>query len=354
MSRPEGPPADHAEPVPTVLVGFGRMAQGYSEDPKLRRNYRYSTHAEVLGDHPAFEWVGVVDPADEPRRKARDRWGVPDVAEALEDVEEPEVPEIAVIATPPDVRLEVLKAFPNLRAVLVEKPLGPSMSEAIRFLEDCRRRGILVQVNLWRRADRLYRSLADSRLKELVGTPHAAFALYGNGLQNHGTHLVDLVEMLLGPVETVDAMEPGPETRTTPSPRDDEIPFHLTLESGLGVSVQTVDFDSYREGSLDIWGSTGRFCILEEGLTNLHHSVRPHPAMTGETAVTPQGTEIEPTVGEALYDLYTNLSRGLELGEPLWAAGERGVRAMSLVDAVLRSAESGEPATVPGDGRVMT
>ena len=67
-------------------------------------------------------------------------------------------------------------------------------------------RNLLVQVNLLRRADECFRELAAGRMVELIGRLQAAQGLYGNGLINNGTHMVDLVRMLFGEVEEAKAV----------------------------------------------------------------------------------------------------------------------------------------------------
>ncbi len=322
--------------IGTVLVGFGRIAAGYASDPLTARHYRFATHAQVLSSHPSFRWEAVVDASEEARIEARTEWKVPAVAARVEELEESLRPALAVIATPPAARLEIVERMPSLRAVLVEKPLGRTVAEAERFLEHCRGRGILVAVNYWRRADRLFRDLAAGRLRDLVGEPQAAFGLYGNGLLNNGSHLVDFVRMLLG--EVTEATATGPSR--TAAPADPEPPFQLRIGNGSLVAVQPLDFGRYREVSLDIWGTTGRLSILNEGLTILHAPGAPHRALEAAREVAADApVQLESTVGEALYALYENLAAAFGGKEPLASPGDSALRTERLIEAIHDSQE---------------
>lgn len=66
-------------PYAAAIVGFGKMAQGYAEDPAMARHFPYATHAQVLRDHPGFDWRAVVDPSVDALAAARDGWNVPHV-----------------------------------------------------------------------------------------------------------------------------------------------------------------------------------------------------------------------------------------------------------------------------------
>jgi len=93
------------------------------------------------------------------------------------------------------------KVCPKLKGVLCEKPLSANPDDAWAFVDFCRARGILLQVNLWRRCDPF---LAADWQQE--NSPRSSVnrqivrGVYGNGLLNNGTHLVDLCRMLFGEV----------------------------------------------------------------------------------------------------------------------------------------------------------
>ncbi|HEX2188391.1 MAG TPA: Gfo/Idh/MocA family oxidoreductase [Longimicrobiaceae bacterium] len=323
------------------MVGLGKIGLGYADDPVMARHYPYATHAQVLAAHPAFEWGAAVDLSGEARRAARERWGVPRVASRVEDVAAEYAPEVAVLATPPESRLEVLERLPGVRAVLVEKPLGRTVAEGEAFLAWCRERGVAVQVALWRRADAAFRDLA-ATLPERIGRVQAAFAVYGNGLLNNGTHVVDFVRMLLGEVAEVQAAAGVAPYREGPIRDDVNLPFHLALASGAGVSVQPLRFAHYRENGVDIWGESGRFSILQEGLRIRGYPRRPNRGMQGEWEVdSDAGVELPSTVGRAFYALYDDLADALRRGTAPCSPGGSALQTARVVQAVLDSAALG-------------
>ena len=332
----------------TAVIGFGRMGAGYADDPVMAKHYRYATHAQVLSDHPAFEWGAVVDPAPAAREQATSRWHVPRVYGDVESLVASYDPEVAVIATPPESRLGIIRQMKGLKAVLVEKPLATTILEAERFLAECEALGVRVQVNLWRRADELFQKLAVEGLENRIGRIQSIFGVYGNGLLNNGTHMVDFVRMLAGEIELVrafDRIEPRPEG---PLAGDVNIPFTLTLRHEIPASFHPVCFGSFRENGLDVWGTTGRLSVLQEGLRVALFPVCENRAMTGEKELaSDRPITLASTVGHALYRMYDNLADVLRGQGVLCSPGSSALETARVVESVLVSARENGRAVCP-------
>lgn len=323
----------------TVLVGAGKIGMGNAGDPRKVRHYPYASHAQVLSRHEGFVWDAVVDPRPEARQKAREKWGIGVTAASCAELASKYEPDVAVIATHPEVRSSVVEELPGLRAVLVEKPLASGIGEAESFIDLCNRRNLLVQVNIWRRADETLRRLASGWLHELVGKPQAVFGIYGNGLRNNGTHLIDLTRMLLGEVGQARRIDGAAGFQYGPLQGDTNIPFELRSASDLLVMVQPVHFGRYREVALDIWGETGRLSITQEGLALTHYPLRPNRASTGDFEIaSDEPTALPVTSGSAMYRLYTNLSEALQGNAELWSTGESALRTARVVETLMGQA----------------
>jgi len=256
----------------TAIIGFGQISQSYTLDSRMKMHFQYATHAQVLRDHPAFDCQAVVDPAPEALQSAQSDWNIKETATHLAKLPSLDKIEVAVIATKPGYRAEIIELMPALKGVIVEKPLGSTLKEALIFLETCRKRRILVQVNLLRRADDTMRQLASGKLYSMVGDAQALSIHYGNGLLNNGTHMIDLARMLFGDILSVTAF---PKTAFEEGPLPQDKNFALTLQwaHGLTASLQPLKFRNYRENSFDIWGEHGRLAITQEGLTMLEYRI---------------------------------------------------------------------------------
>ncbi len=330
----------------TVLVGCGKIGAAYADDAVMARLYRYVSHAQVLAAHPGYDWVAAVDCVTESARQVAARWSVPHAAQDLAGLHEAYAPEVAVLAMPPGGRIAALDALPGLRAVIVEKPLGASAAEAQAFLQACERRGIAVQVNLPRRADATHRALADG-LDAAVGRRQGAFLVYGNGVANNGTHMIDLARWFMGEVTAVQAVLGGAAYREGPLDGDVNLPFAMQHAGGAQTLAMPVAFVHYRENMVDIWGERGRVALLQEGLRLARYRRAANRAMTGKHELANDAPAMEKTtIGDSFYAVYDNLWRHLDGVEPLASSGANALRCAAIVEAVRASlARRGE--TVP-------
>lgn len=327
----------------TCIVGFGKIAAGYAADPVMARHYRYTTHSQVLLAHPGFQWTAVVDPAPEARAAALRLKGGIAAAAAPADLTAGRDAEVLVLATPPGPgRLDALGAFPKLKAVLVEKPLGRTLDEARAFLDACAVRKVLVQVALWRRADPTFRALAAGDLARRIGAIQTGTALYGNGLHNNGVHMVDMVRMLCGEISAVQAIGAAASPPGLPIPGDIQVDAALTLATGKNVHLSALDFGAYREVGLDLWGTDGRLSVLQEGLAISHFPRTANRAMSGEREVASDAPQsLASTVGEAFWHLYDDLAAALKTGAPLCSPGVSALASERVVEEIVLSARAG-------------
>jgi predicted dehydrogenase len=335
----------------TAIIGFGKIGAAYAGDSVMAKHYPVATHAQVLVHHPAFDWCAVVDPLHDARRSAFERWGIQvacetvnELASATNDIE------VAVIATPPESRTEAVLSLPGLRAVVVEKPLGRTYEEAKDFIALCKERNIAIQVNYWRRADDDFRRLASGHLQELIGEPQAVFGIYGNGLRNNGSHMIDFCRMLFGEMEEVASCGKIVRERQAPIRGDIDVAFQMVASSGFRIMFQPLDFDRYRENSLDIWGSSGRLQIVQEGLMVMQSTRVPNRAMANEFEVASDQPRVWKTsVGRAFERLYDHTAQLLDGAAAEICSGDSALITETLVERIAATAalpenELGRPA----------
>lgn len=329
-----------SQPYPTIVFGLGRIGMGYAEDPLTSRYYPYATHAQVLRDHPAFNWLAAVDSDRSRCNLARDRWQVPEVSTSLANLPHRDRFEVAILATPPDERLALIEQLPNLKAVLVEKPLATSLTNAEEFVRVCQQRQIALQVNLWRRADERFRDLATAQLASKIGSVQTGHILYGNGFLNNGTHAVDFLRMFLGEVDWVQAtLLPEPE-RSLPIAGDANLAGSIGFRCGAVVTLGALDFQHYREFRLDLWGKHGWLSVASEGLDIRVVPRVSHRAILNEWELGDgEAYSLTTTVGYAFYRLYDNLAESLVNGADLWSSGESALSTARVVDACWRSSQ---------------
>ena len=84
----------------TILIGFSKNWCGYAKDKLMRNSIKYSTHIQVLQDHPCFVLEAVVDKDLLSLKEAKDLWFVDKAVQDINLIENPEEFDVAVIAFP--------------------------------------------------------------------------------------------------------------------------------------------------------------------------------------------------------------------------------------------------------------
>lgn len=326
----------------TAIIGFGRIAHGYSSDPAMSKLYKYATHAQVLRDHPGFAWQTVVDPLESSREIACQKWGITHAAKSIEELESAPEIEVAILSMPPDQRLKALEALPSLKAVLVEKPLASSLESARQFVDYCLKRNILLQVNLTRRADQATRELAAGRLAEIAGNIQVVNGIYGNGLLNNGTHMIDLCRMLFGEISSVQAIALAECFEEGPIVGDRNPAFVMYPSAGPAIVMRAVKFANYRENGLDIWGEKSRFAYMHGGMLLLDYpSCASRVLSTDKEIPHDCPRQHQSTLGHALYSMYDNLYRSISGTDELWSSGESALQTASIIESIEDSLDAG-------------
>jgi predicted dehydrogenase len=326
-----------------LLAGYGKVAGRNSDDPLMVAGFRYPNHASVLEAHPRLDLVGIVDPSAEARAAAAGRFPGAQVAGSFDGVSGAAV-DIAVLAGPPEGRpamlAEILAKW-QVKAVLLEKPVAIDEAQAQAVDGELRRRGIVGQVNLWRRCDRVIQQLASGQLRQRVGPIQGGMLFYGGGLANNGFHLVDLCRLLLGEIKAVQAV---PETAASAGPiaGDVNVDFVLHFHSGAVVHGKALDFSFYRENGVDLWGQLGRLSILNDSRRYRFQPLRPHGTLTGQREVAVDEGEWLPTgYSDALYDIYDDVVDALDRSSETSAPVAEAVRSGAAIAAVFSSLDQG-------------
>ncbi len=334
-------------PLKTLLIGFGGIAHGLAADARMAKWFPTATHVQAINESPHFQLSGVIDPDPAARAIAASDWST----EAFENIQAAAAldPDVVVFATPPGERASALATFPSLKGVIVEKPLGGEDGQ--RLIKTCHTRDIPVQVNYWRRGDATLQALAAGDLEVRIGTIQAGHALYGNGLANNGSHLVDMIRMLTGEPVWVQALGNAEPVDQTPIANDIHVAFALGLGNGTCLTAHPVEFTHYREVSLDLWGTQGRLSFMQETLDIRHFKRAPNRGLDDAFEIASDaGTLLPSTVASALPNLYENLSAAIHGKASSLSTGASALRTETIIEHIQLSAnQRGERLNIPAD-----
>lgn len=172
-----------------LIIGAGRIAAGF-DTPESES---VLTHAHAYSLHPDFNLLGFIDPDLNQSQKAAKKWNC-EAFNSLSDIKA--IVDVVSICSPDHVHYESViqsqKLSPKL--IFLEKPISNNLEKAKELL--CFT--IPIAVNYSRRYIKEFRELADRIKGNKFGRFFIGTAYYGKGFIHNGSHMIDLLRLLLG------------------------------------------------------------------------------------------------------------------------------------------------------------
>lgn len=310
--------------------------------------------------HAGFEVVAIASRTRDHAAAVAKRWNIPrvhDTPGAL--IADPDV-EIVDLAFPPDQQPALIRralAAPNVKAILIQKPLALTLEEAIALRDEAKRAGKLASVNQNMRYDqatRVLKQLIDGgALGEIVfaqidmhAIPHwqGFLADYNRlTLSNMSVHHLDVLRFLFGDPRDITSLT-RQDPRTTFDHSDGIVVSTLNFPSGvLALSLEDVWSGPRAEGYEDdqhiAWRVDGTKGVAKgtigwptgEASTLTFAS----PTATGGKWETPHWETM--WFPHAFAGVMEQLQYALRAGEPPALSIADNVKTMALVEAAYRS-----------------
>jgi predicted dehydrogenase len=226
---------------------------------------------------------------------------------------------------------QALEAGP--RAIFLEKPLTPRLVDARRMVEEAEARGVALAVNYTRRWAPDVQELAAELAAGTWGSVRGATACYTKGVLNNGSHLLDLLHMLLGPVRVAAAGAP----RVDHDPDDPSIPCLLVAGDEVPVAVTVGHASDYALFELRLVTERGAIGMEGGGLGWRIMRCVDSPSFPGYRAL--DAGDVKPgRYQEAMLAAMTGLRQHLLEGRPLACTGRDALAAQAVSHAIRTAA----------------
>lgn len=336
------------------LVGYGNGGRHF--------------HAPFIQAADGIEIAGVVARAETTRAAvAQDLPGVP-IHGSLTEMLAAGVDAVTV-TTPPSTRRElVLEAIEAGVHVVADKPFAPSAAVARELADAAQAAGVVLSVFHNRRFDADIRTLAavlDSGRLGQLWRVHSRFDLdqpeqleagpHGGLLRDIGTHVIDQLMWLLGPVEAVAAQIDHvdlPEGRT-------DAAFTVTLHHTSGVTsyASSTKLNHLHRRTLRAYGSAGSYEVESTDVQAeaIFAGRRPADDRDGwgydsrehwGTLHTADGPESVPSEQGAYFEFYEQFAAACAGHGEAPSPAVEGVAVLEVLDAARQAAESRQVVTV--------
>jgi len=222
------------EIIHVAIIGCGLI--GTEWDRTTNANSPALTHAGAFSRNKRARLVALCDQDEDRARSAAKHWQVDHFySDPIKMFAELKI-DVVVVSAPSTVRWSVIEPAitSRVKVIVIEKPLATSIDESRRIVNAMSDAGVLSVINYSRNWDPSMRELKSRIALGEMGRVQRVVAMYGKGLGNNGSHLIDLTGYLLGG-------EPF-RVRALGSPIDEgEADWSKTQERAWDAQVEYVD-----------------------------------------------------------------------------------------------------------------
>jgi len=317
-----------------LIVGCGNIAGGF--DLGRPAGYLPYTHAGAYTRDGRFDLLACVEPDDKRRSEFMAAWGVPTGFRSIEEaLGSGNQFDVISICSPTDCHAHDLETALRLkpRLIFCEKPLTTSAAETQRLVAECARLNIRLAVNYTRRWDAEVSTLQADMHAGRWGQLRSVVGYYNKGIANNGSHMVDLLHLLVGPMDIVNVGKPIDDFFAN----DPTLPVWLEGPQGVPVQLACGHAKDYAIFELQLVFSQGTLTMEEGGLF-----WRERRAVDSETfkgyRTLDAGVRRAGQYPGAMLKAVDNIYRAIKQGEPLASTGESALAAQCVCEQIKQNA----------------
>lgn len=340
------------KPLRFAVIGCGRIA------PK---------HGQAIAELEDAELVAAADIIYERAEDYTARFGGQAYESYEEMLERPDIDAVC-ICTPSGLHAEMgIAAARAGKHVLVEKPMALSLRDADALIAACRENGVTLGVVHQNRFNpaivRLRRALEAGRFGQLnMGTAvlrwhrddayyrqapwRGTWAMDGGCLMNQTIHVIDLLQWMMGPVESVYAFT---ATRMRSIEAEDNAVAALRFRSGaLGLIESSVTvYPKNLEETLNIFGATGTVVVGGVAVNRIETWRFADGEDSEEEVLAAQEGDPASVYGYGHKPLIADFIEAIQTGRQPAVPGEEGRKALEIILAIYQSSRTGQPVALP-------
>jgi predicted dehydrogenase len=317
-----------------LLIGCGNMAGGY--DSLQPEDALPLGHAKAFRQHGGFELTSCIDPNTAQRQAFQSRWQVPQGFASWQDL--PQVVgafDVISICSPSVFHAADIQAALALQPQLIfcEKPVTLSLTDTQQAVADCTGQNVLLAVNYSRRWSPQVADLKKQLKDGQWGAVRSVSAVYNKGLLNNGSHMMDLLLNLFGPLHITHVGHAVADYFEA----DPSVDASLQTADGVPVQLNVAHAQDYALFEMQIVTEKGVIAMEDGGARWRFRTSAPSAQLPGYNYLN-HGEWLEPQGSYALTAAVANLHDALTKGAALACTGMHALQAQSLCEQIQQQA----------------
>lgn len=289
-----------------LIVGLGAIGMGYDLD--LDSRY-IMTHARAAEQNDKYRLLGGVDPSHEKRVAFGLAYRAP-VFSTIEEALKATRPDLIVISVPTEEHLSLIERallFYRPKAVLCEKPLAYTVSQAKKIVALCEDNEVALYVNYMRRSDPGVIEIKRRFKEKEIVTPVKGVVWYSKGFLHNGSHFFNLLSYWLGPMQNVRLI------RSIDCRDVEDVELDISIQFELGeVCFLSQPEESFTLYSLELLAPNGRLRYEQAGKEILWSNVIKDKVFSGVRSLSSDAECISNRMEQFQYNVFEQIACSLE------------------------------------------
>lgn len=313
-----------------LIVGCGNIA-GFFDSGRQSTDFPI-THAGAFTRDARFTVTACVEPNEKRRSEFMATWGVSEAFSSIEQVIRGNARfDVISICSPTDCHAHDIESALKLKPKIIfcEKPVTTSISESIRLVYECTRLKIPLAVNYSRRWDPEILKLQVEMQAGHWGQLRSVVGYYNKGILNNGSHMLDLLHLLVGPMDVVKVGKPIYDF----FPNDPTIPVFLEGPQGLPINLVCGHAEDYAIFELQLVFSLGVLAMEDGGMFWSERRTLDSEIFKGYRMLE-SGVRREGGYQCAMIHAIDNIYRAIYLGDPLASTGESALITQRICEQI--------------------
>ena len=319
-----------SNPLRVLIVGCGNIAGKFDEG--RAPGYLPYTHAGAYMLDGRFDVAACVDPDDERRNEFMAAWSVPAGFRSIDEVlNSSEKFDVISICSPTISHVHDLEVALCLKPKLIfcEKPVTPSFTETESLVEECNKANVLLAVNYTRRWDPDALKLQADMKAGQRGQLRSVAGLYNKGILNNGSHMVDLLHLLVGSVKIIKVGKPVEDYFSD----DPAVPVWLEGNHGVPIHLACAHAGDYAIFELQLVFSRGVLRMEDGGMFWRERNVKDSNTFKGYRNLG-ESVRRPGKYPQAMLQAVDNIFRAINQHAPLASTGITALAAQRVCDEV--------------------
>jgi len=325
-----------------LIIGCGNMAGGYDllqPDDALPLG-----HAKAFANHGGFTVSACVDPDTTKRAAFKQRWQVPDgFASVQEVVASGGQFDVISICSPTHAHATDIQSALALepKIIFCEKPVTSQLQESQCAVQACADQQVLLAVNYSRRWSPQVTQLKAELAEGHWGAVRSVSAIYNKGILNNGSHMLDLLLGLFGPLRIASVGNAVADF----FPDDPTVDVTLHTEQGQPIQLNVAHAQDYTLFEMQIVTEKGVISMEDGGARWRFRHGKPSEQLAGYRFLN-AGEWVAPLGSYVLTGAVANIFDALQSGIPLASNGSNALQAQALCEQIQQMALAQAPGLI--------